>query len=168
MSMIKSLKPVNLQIPPSSAPELRRVLEQLEVALRENFWLLQQRWNVNQGSGELTSYYDSTANWNANRTLVSELGAIYVYYDHGSIDGHDVPGIKVGDGTSYLIDLPFMDAQFARSLTNHINNLGIHVTAADKTFWNNKSAAFMDPEQSETLILANDRIELGGEIISHG
>lgn len=59
-------------------------------------------------------YYRTTAGWNEQPSLIAERGAIYVYSDHSSviIDGQtkSVPGIKVGDGTSYLSDMPFLDA----------------------------------------------------------
>jgi len=59
-------------------------------------------------------YYDTEENWNAARTIISERKALYVYSNHRYInDGHGnrypVPSIKVGDGTSYLIDLPFIN-----------------------------------------------------------
>lgn len=54
--------------------------------------------------------YDTTANWNAQLELIAQRGTFYVYSDH-SVDENDnpVPGIKIGDGSSYLIDMPFVD-----------------------------------------------------------
>lgn len=54
--------------------------------------------------------YDTTANWDAQVQLIAERGTFYVYSDH-SVDENDnpVPGLKIGDGTSYLIDMPFVD-----------------------------------------------------------
>ena len=113
-------------------------------------------------------YYDSMANWNNKRTLVSERATLYIYYDYGQLDDKDVPSAKIGDGTSYLIDLPFIGEQIMRILIDHINNYDVHITADDRAFWNNKSAAFLDAQASETLVLSNNRIDLGGEIITYG
>lgn len=53
-------------------------------------------------------YTGSTANWNATPDLVTKSGSIYVYNDYATVDGTKVPAIKIGDGTSYLIDMPFV------------------------------------------------------------
>jgi len=59
-------------------------------------------------------YYKTSSEWEDSASLVSERGAIYIYSDHRSItvdsQTKSVPGIKVGDGSSYLIDLPFIDS----------------------------------------------------------
>lgn len=59
-------------------------------------------------------YYDTTARWNAQSSLISTRAAIYIYSDHRTIivnnETKNVPGIKVGDGVSYLIDIPFIDS----------------------------------------------------------
>lgn len=105
--------------------------------------------------GELTSadlslpkiLFDTEANWNAHSTLVSENEVIYVYTDHKEDSlGKAVPGFKVGDGSAYLIDIPFADAVEAE----HIANTVIHVTAQDKTNWNEQISARAD---GETLVL---------------
>ena len=59
-----------------------------------------------------------------------------------------IPGIKIGDGLAYLIDLPFTDSE----LIDHINNTTIHVTAEEKNFWNNKNRVFISPQDEENLI----------------
>ena len=118
-------------------------------------------------------YYRTTAGWNEQPSLIAERGAIYVYSDHSSaiVDGQAkiVPGIKVGDGTSYLLDMPFLDSGSDGSgggstdqevldlLTEHINNTSIHVSANDRSFWNGKTRAYVGSnQQSETLILTNN------------
>lgn len=57
-------------------------------------------------------HYDTTENWNSNPSLVGERSHIYVYSDYKveEIDGETVyiPAIKIGDGNSYLIDMPFV------------------------------------------------------------
>ena len=90
---------------------------------------------------------DTTANWNAARTFIPMRGEIIIYTDYGTMDdGYgnviNVPGIKIGDGNAYLIDLPFVGNdvryQILTELRAHTENTEIHVTAAEKTFWNNK------------------------------
>lgn len=57
-------------------------------------------------------HYDTTENWNSRTTLVGEKSHIYIYSDYTStvIDGETVlvPAMKIGDGNSYLIDMPFV------------------------------------------------------------
>ena len=90
---------------------------------------------------------DTTANWNAARSFIPMRGEIIIYTDHSSMDdGYgnmiNVPGIKIGDGSAYLIDLPFVGAdvryQILTELREHSGNTEIHVTGIEKEFWNNK------------------------------
>ena len=57
-------------------------------------------------------FYGTTASWNENHSIVSKLGAVYIYSDYQTkiIDGEEVnvPGIKIGDGNAYIVDLPFI------------------------------------------------------------
>ena len=57
-------------------------------------------------------HYDTTENWNSKPLLVGKRSHIYVYSDYKveEIDGETVyiPAIKIGDGNSYLIDMPFV------------------------------------------------------------
>lgn len=57
-------------------------------------------------------HYDTTENWNSKTMLVGEKSHIYIYSDYTStvIDGETVlvPAMKIGDGNSYLIDMPFV------------------------------------------------------------
>lgn len=90
---------------------------------------------------------DTTANWNQYRTFVPKRGEVIVYMDHKTIRNElgqelQVPGIKIGDGNSYLIDLPFCDdglrMELLTMLNDHLQNTDIHVTPEDKQFWNRK------------------------------
>lgn len=57
----------------------------------------------------LTSiYYDTTENWDSLDTLVPEEGSLYIYSDYRVVDGQNIPGIRIGDGTSLLSELPFV------------------------------------------------------------
>ena len=89
---------------------------------------------------------DTTANWNAARGFVPMAGEVIIYTDYDSyqkeINGRIktilIPGIKIGDGGAYVQDLPFVDEDLRDTLMDHINNMDLHVTLGEKTFWNNK------------------------------
>ena len=89
---------------------------------------------------------DTTANWNAARGFVPMAGEIIIYTDYNSyqkeVNGRIktilIPGIKIGDGGAYVQDLPFVDEDLRDTLMDHINNMDLHVTLGEKTFWNNK------------------------------
>lgn len=104
-------------------------------------------------------YYDTEENWNIMRTLLSEKRSIYVYSNHRYInDGHGnqypVPSIKIGDGVSYLIDLPFVNQEVEIELATHINNQIIHITQQEREFWNNKVTCYLDELNTENLIFS--------------
>lgn len=100
-------------------------------------------WN-NKGN----VYCDTTAHWEAQPTLESEKDAIYVYTDHQQLNGVDIPGIKVGDGNAYLVDLPFIDAVYAEHIANSI----IHVTQEDRVVWDNNVTCFIAPNKEDRLV----------------
>lgn len=76
-----------------------------------------------------SNYYikiSTTAEWNSQLNLIGQRGTVYIYSDRESFldendNSIDVPGIKIGDGTTYLIDLPF-----------------VTITPQQIEFWNNK------------------------------
>lgn len=114
-------------------------------------------WMSMREAGLSHIYYDTTANWNAQRDLISEEGSIYIYSDYYQDgQGRPVPGIKIGDGSAYLIDLPAGNQDLTDRLFDHINNSVIHVSAYDRTFWNNKVTSVIDPADAENLILTKD------------
>lgn len=79
-------------------------------------------------------YFGTTAEWNAQSSLVSQANKIYVYTDYKTDgSGRNIAGIKVGDGNAYLIDKPFIDELYF----DHIQDGSIHVTASDKLRWDN-------------------------------
>ena len=99
-----------------------------------------------------TVYYGSTAQWNAQPQLVSEEKSIYIYSDYRQVDGQNVPGIKVGDGQAFVIDLPFIDAE----MQAHIADMAVHVSAADRINWNRKVRGLIDGTDPELLILTTN------------
>jgi len=119
----------------------------------------------------IRSKHDTTAHWNAARGFVPMAGEIIIYDDYqvktwqveeyGEIvtKTENIPGIKIGDGQAYVQDLPFVDKDLREKLMNHINNIDIHTTLAEKLFWNNKVNVddayeqIHDELEDETLII---------------
>lgn len=97
-------------------------------------------------------YYKTTAEWSQDPTLVSVRGAVYCYSDHQQIDGVDVPGLKVGDGSTYVVDLPFTDQVYI----SHIADTSIHVSQGDRVRWDDKVTCALDPLNPELLIFSKD------------
>lgn len=77
---------------------------------------------------------DTTANWNSLTSFIPHAGEVIVYTDYMQKDGQDIPGVKIGDGLAYLVDLPFV--------TDSITE----VTTAERTSWNNKVSARLSGE----------------------
>lgn len=104
------------------------------------------------GSGYAKALIDTTENWNLKPTFIPDKGLFIVYIDHGMIirEGEtvNVPGIKIGDGAAYLIDLPFIGEDWYGVLEEHIQNTDIHVNPDEKSFWNAKLNCDL---QDETL-----------------
>lgn len=95
----------------------------------------------------------STVEWQARLNYIPNKGDILVYTDKEILsDNITVPGIKIGDGLAYGIDLPFVGDDIAEDLLNHIKNTTVHITAAERTKWNNKINC-EDSVNNETLIL---------------
>lgn len=119
-------------------------------------------------SGAKEICYDTTANWNSQPSLIAKKGYIYIYSDYSTIivDGEEVvvPRMKVGDGSAYLIDMPFVGDDICDMIIQHINDASIHITPQEREFWNNKSSAFTESSNPETLILSNTQYMLGGNI----
>ena len=97
----------------------------------------------------------TTAEWEEQPPTVSEPGALYIWSDYRVNDqGENVCGIKIGDGNAYVGDLPFQDEDILR----HILNTDIHVTAAEKEFWNNKVTCYISQDNPTTVIFTKENI----------
>lgn len=107
------------------------------------------------GGGSTNIHVDTTAHWNAQPTLIGQEGDIYIYTDKSTVNGVVIPAAKIGDGNSYLIDNPFIDAS-AQDLYEHINNSTVHITSEERTSWNNKVTCFISQGNNETLVFTND------------
>ena len=90
------------------------------------------------GSGSSKTYSNSSAGWAAQPTLVSELNAIYVYTDFDSADDRHIPAMKIGDGVTRVVELPFSAAN--------------GVTATKIAEWDSKVSAALSVS-GDTLLL---------------
>ena len=74
--------------------------------------------------GALPLHFGSTAYWNSAPDFVGKKDHIYVYTDYAEIerDGAKipVPNIKIGDGSAFLIDNPFITTSVEELLEAHI------------------------------------------------
>ena len=94
-------------------------------------------------------YFNTTAGWAAQSGLVGQANTIYIYTDYQEDeDGNPIAGLKIGDGSAYLIDAPFLDTVYLE----HINDMDIHVTPAEKEFWNNKVRCFYSLTDNDTVV----------------
>ena len=117
-------------------------------------------------------YYDTTANWNLNPGLVAEEGAVYIYSDHEYVEdgaGNRTPvaGLKIGDGVSHLIDLPFVGDATTYLIVNHVANRSVHMTDAEREFWNNKVSIYVSHEDAEAIVISKTQYEKDGNILSN-
>lgn len=114
---------------------------------------------------------DTTQHWNEAIGFVPLPGEVIVYEDYetktytfeeyGEIVTKTVqiPNIKIGTGNAFVQDLAFVDEKTRDILMEHIYNQDVHVTLAEKLFWNNKINVDDAEEQitgeldEETLVL---------------
>ena len=95
--------------------------------------------------------YDTTANWNAAVGYIPPIGEIIIYEDYMVEGDQNIPNFKVGDGSTYVQDLPFT-ASISQEVLDHINNNLIHVSSEDRNNWNHKIDCY-DEVIGEELIL---------------
>ena len=104
----------------------------------------------------------STSYWNEQIGLIAQAGTVYIYTDHQVVDNGDgtftfYPAIKIGDGTSYLIDMPFTTSE--NPVVNaHILDSTIHVTAEEKEFWNKKWSGYINPNDTNNLVFTTNAV----------
>lgn len=107
--------------------------------------------NITTIPGNAKILIATQSEWDSRQTLIAEANTIYVYSDHDTVEGKNIPAIKIGDGTSYLIDMAFV-ADHVSEMLEHINNEIIHVTEEEKEFWNNKARC------DESQVVSNKRL----------
>lgn len=104
-------------------------------------------------TGPSVQKHDTTANWSTRTSYIPKAGEIIVYTDYKIIEGTLIPNIKIGDGTTYVVDLPFVVSESDYDWEEHIHNHSIHVTPEEKLFWSNKVTTDEIDIENERLIL---------------
>ena len=115
---------------------------------------------MNQFETRIRSKRDTTNNWYNNPTFIPLDGEIIIYTDYESKTNEkgeviNIPGIKIGDGQTYGVDLPFVNESLRDTILEHINNSDIHTSALEKLFWNNKLNVNDTQEVIENILIFN-------------
>ena len=115
-------------------------------------------------------YYDTTEHWDSQAGLVSQEGVVYIYSDYTYIEDDVgnrtwIAGLKVGDGSAYLRDLPFVSDAMTATIIHHVSDSSMHTTPQEKAFWNNKVSSYIDHEDGEVLVLSKTSYENDGVIV---
>lgn len=105
--------------------------------------------NINKN--KLNFYSDTVEGWKSKIHYVAEKNTMYIYIDYKKDEDQDfyIPGIKLGDGKTYLIDLPFLNntnSDIDKQILQHVKNKDIHITSQQRLFWNNKLNLTIDNE----------------------
>ena len=104
-------------------------------------------WNIIGDATNQDIMLGTKADWQLKYNYIAPRGTILIYTDNGNyIDENEhlkiVPAIKVADGSTPCIDLPFVGddvkAEIKRELQTHITDNIRHITADERIFWNNK------------------------------
>ena len=107
-------------------------------------------------------YYDTRENWDGQANLIAEKSVIYIYSNYEYIvddvgNRTPVAGMKIGDGTSYLIDMPFTSDSVLKMVIDHITDQNSHVSEYDRLFWNNKVSTVFNDGEPENLVFSKTR-----------
>lgn len=90
---------------------------------------------------------NTTEFWNRQVGYIPKYGEIIIYSDYKTavIDGKTtyIPGIKIGSGNGYVQDLVFVNGGSSAEVDNellfaHIADAIVHITQAERDYWNNK------------------------------
>lgn len=118
-------------------------------------------WNVIGDATNQDIMIGTKAEWQVRYAYTAPRGTILIYTDNGSYEDENentivVPAIKIADGSTPCADLPFVGddikAEIMRQLQAHITDNVRHITAAERTFWNNKINC-VDAVSENNLIL---------------
>ena len=86
--------------------------------------------------------FNTTKYWNLMGGFIPKPGEIIIYSDYRvvTVNGKriEIPGIKVGTGNAYVQDLAFIGGDETEIFAEHIQDQIVHITAAERAFWNNK------------------------------
>ena len=116
-------------------------------------------------TNKLKFIFKTTEEWSRLTSLISQVGTIYIWTDYETItQGQQtkiVPGIKIGDGMAYVIDLPFVTDYLKDIFMQHINNNIIHITQEERQFWNDKVTCYLNANDQENIVFDKGNLILG-------
>lgn len=96
--------------------------------------------------------------WETQGRKISVKGALYVYTDNDGTVSNAM--IKIGDGMSYIIDLPFFLGDAVERLNYHITDYRMHVSERERAFWNSKVTAYIHNGINDVLVLDDGTLQL--------
>ena len=137
------------------------------ITAEEALHLAKKYHDTHGNSGGTQVYCDSTAGWSSKTSLVSERGAIYIYTDKTYLSaGGDVtaPGVKIGDGLAYVVDLPFQSDLIGEEVLQEVAEMSGSVTEQERQLWNNKVSAYLLAQDTENLVLSKTNYVVNGDI----
>lgn len=92
---------------------------------------------IQKGSGSVVEVISKTvAEWRAVPQTMSKKNCIYVYSDYRIENGVKIPRIKIGDGMSYVADLPFST---------------MSITEEDIEKWNDHVSVYVDEDNNNMI-----------------
>lgn len=105
-------------------------------------------------------HWGSSDYWNSLPDMVGQKSHIYIYSDYWSVtnDGKSVlvPNIKIGDGSAFLIDNPFITDSVEELCQMHIEDEIRHITEEERTVWNNKVRCYLSTVEGETIVFTTN------------
>ena len=110
-------------------------------------------------------FYDTTEKWNAQPGLIGEKGAIYIYSNYATENKNgeiiNKANIKIGDGKTHLIDVPFVSSAMNQQIINEIK-----AEIIDQTGEQIKETAIEKLDQEQRLVSSEDREKWDNKITS--
>lgn len=98
--------------------------------------------------------------WNSQKNLIGEKSHIYIYTDYATVNTDSgnsfVPNIKIGDGSAYLIDNPFITSSVEQLMQLHITDTVKHITEQERNNWNSKVRCYLSSEDNENIIFTTN------------
>lgn len=114
--------------------------------------------NVNI-DGRIQLKHDTKEHWESVQAIFTPRAGELIIYDDYKIDksGKKIPGIKIGNGNSFVRDLPFIDDIVYEQIKDFIQNNPSLIPDEDRNFWSNKIDCYIDPIDSEHLIFTRTK-----------
>lgn len=126
-----------------TGPELQSVIDKVQQLVADGgpgatLFTEEDREKLNRLGFE----YGTTEHWDEMLGFIPAAGVVVIYSDYHKFDKDGqsvlVPGLKVGNGEDYLIDLPFVSEDTETLILEHVADTLSHVSEEDRTRWDNK------------------------------